>query len=156
MRCNLNAILCLFYLFGSSMKKEKWIKKRGLIEIFLRCLLYMGQIYACIQIMIQYKRIFPIYFYNKLRKIMIRCMTPTCYLNSSDTSLLPRNSCSLSYINMYSTLLLIACSLYIYYLNKFHNKITFFMKIGQTNYSQFRLFNQGCRLLFISIIITKI
>ena len=115
MRCNLNAILCLFYLFGSSMKKEKWIKKKkGLFEIFLRCLLYMGQIYACIQIMIQYKRIFPIYFYNKLRKIMIRCMTSTCHLSSSDTSLLPRNSCSLSYINMYSTLLLIACSIYIY------------------------------------------
>jgi hypothetical protein len=46
MRCNLNAILCLFYLFGSSMKKKMDKKKEGLIEIFLRCLLYMSQIYA--------------------------------------------------------------------------------------------------------------
>ena len=36
MRCNVNAILC------SKMNK----KKEGLIEIFLRCLLYMCQIYA--------------------------------------------------------------------------------------------------------------
>ena len=35
MRCNVNAILC-----------SKMNKKKRVIEIFLRCLLYMCQIYA--------------------------------------------------------------------------------------------------------------
>ena len=67
---------------------------------------------------------------------MTRCMTPICYHSLIDTSLLLR-SYKLHIITHYEfipppnthTHTHIQISYYIHYLNKVHNKITFFMKI---------------------------